>query len=128
MKPMQNRQRDDVALPRLRWRSQGERVGNPLVSPLMGPAMIKEGDILVDHSPSMPVTEDQDMVQAFAPDRTEETLTQRIGLRRLKRGVEQFRVDAADGAFEQHAIFVVIVADQEARTDAGGCRLPDRLG
>ncbi len=76
--------------------------------------MIEEGDIFPDDVLSMPFAEDQDMVQAFAPDRTEEPLTQRIGFRRLEGGVEQFRVDAGNGAFKQHAIFVVIIANQEA--------------
>ena len=75
MKTMENWQPDDLPRRLLRkWRKE-ERFGNLLVSPLMRTTVIEKGHILVDHPSGMPLTEDQAMVQASAPNCTEETLT-----------------------------------------------------
>ncbi len=67
----------------------------------MRPTVIEEGDIFVDHSSGMTLAEDQNMVQAFAANRTEAALTQRIGFRGLERRVQQFGMSASNGAFKQ---------------------------
>jgi hypothetical protein len=75
----------------------------------------------------MTLTEDQDMVQAFAPNCTEETLTQRIGFRGLERCMQQFGVNAGDGAFKQNPVLIVIVANQKTGPDPEARCLPDLL-
>ncbi len=51
--------------------------GNLLTNPVVGSTVIEKGDVLLDHAPGMPFTQDQDMVQAFTPHRAEKTLTNR---------------------------------------------------
>ncbi len=104
MKAIENGQPDD--LPRLLLQRWGKRdgFGNLLVNPLMRTTVIEKGDILADHPSGMSFTEDQHMVQAFAPNTTEETLTQRIGFRGLERCVQQFDVNTSDSAFKQHSV------------------------
>jgi hypothetical protein len=63
------------------WRDI-RRVGNVLVNALMGSAMVKEGDILVEDPPGMALAENQNLIQAFAAKRTEEALTNRVSSRR----------------------------------------------
>ena len=127
MKAMENWQPDD--LPRLLLRKWGkeEWFGNLLLNPLMRTPVIEKSDILVDHPSGMTLTEDQDMVQAFAANCTEETLTQCIGFRGLERGVQQFGVNTGDGAFKQHAVLMVIVANQITRPDPEARCLSDLL-
>lgn len=95
MKAMENWQPDRLPT-LLNWR-KGQWFGNLLVNSLMRPAVIVEGDISPDDEPSMPFAEDQDVVQAFAANRAEETLTQRICFWGLERCVQQFRMNAGDG-------------------------------
>jgi hypothetical protein len=78
MKAMENGQPDDLLRRPLRKRRDQQWFGNLLVNPLMRTTVIEKGDILADHPSGMNSTEDQEMVQAFAPHCTEETLTQRI--------------------------------------------------
>jgi hypothetical protein len=75
MKSMENGQRDDLPGLLLRKLRKEKWFGNLLVNPLMRTTMIEKGDILADHPSGMTLTEDQEMVQAFAPNTTEETLT-----------------------------------------------------
>src|SRR5262245_29192868 len=75
----------------------------------------------------MTLTEDQDMVQAFAPHGTEEALTQRIGFRGLEGCVQQFGVNTSDGAFKQNPILIVIVANQKTGRDPEARCFPDLL-
>ena len=75
MKAMENWQPDDLPRRLVRKRGKEEWFGNLLANPLMRTTVIEKGDILVDHPSGMTLTEDQEMVQAFAPNCTEETLT-----------------------------------------------------
>ena len=89
--------------------------------------MIEKGNILADHASGMALAEDYDVVQAFAANRTEEALTHGIGFRGLKRCLEQFSVNADDRTFKQQPVFVIVIANQEARTDTEGSCLTDLL-
>src|SRR5258708_13231407 len=94
MKAMQNRQTDNLPLFLIwKWRKD-QRFGNVLVNSLIRPTVIEKGDVLVEHPPGMPLAEDHDMVQAFAPNRAAETFTHRIGFRGLKTRVQQFPMHA----------------------------------
>jgi hypothetical protein len=57
--------------------SDGQPFGHLLVNPLMGTAVIEEGNVLVEDPPGMALAENQNMIQAFAANRTEEALTNR---------------------------------------------------
>src|SRR5882672_10675791 len=93
----------------------------------MRTAVIKEGDILPDHPSNMPLAEDQDMIQAFAPNTAKKAFTQRIGTRCLERGMEQFNVSTRDGPFKQQPILVIIVANQKAWPNPEAGRLAHLL-
>jgi hypothetical protein len=72
MKAMENRQPDDLPRLLLETLRKEKWFGNLLVNPLMRTAMIEKGYILAYYSSGMTLTEDQDMVQAFAPNTTGE--------------------------------------------------------
>ncbi len=127
MKAMENGQPDDLPQLLLRKRGKDEWFRSPLINPLMRTTVIEKGDIFPDDAPSMPFAENQDVVQAFTANRAEETLTQRIGFRGLERRMQQFRVNAGDGAFKQHPVLVIVIANQETGTGAEGRRLADLL-
>ncbi len=67
------------------------------------------------------------MVQALAPHGAEETFTQRISFWGLERGVQQFGVNAGNGAFTQHPVLIVIVANQKTGPDPEARCLTDLL-
>ena len=67
------------------------------------------------------------MIQAFAANTAEKTLTHRIGFRRAVERVEQFSMNTGDGVFKQHPVLVIVVANQEARPDTEGRCLADLL-
>ena len=67
----------------------------------MGTAAIEERDIFSDHSLGMMFTEDQNIVQAFAANRTTETFTHRIGTRSLEGRVKEFGVNPGYVVFKQ---------------------------
>ena len=93
----------------------------------MGAAAIEESNIFTDEPSGMAHAEDQDMVKAFTANRAEETFTQRIGFGSAVGRVEQFDVNASNRAFKQHAIFVIVIANQEAGTGTERRRLTDLL-
>jgi hypothetical protein len=81
---------------------------------------LEKTDILANHPSGMTHTEDEDMVQAFAPNTAEEPLTQRMGFRSLERGVQKFTMNTSDGAFKQQPVLIVIVAKQRVEMSISG--------
>jgi len=127
MKAMKNRDRYDLPVLLLEKWGKGRWVGNLLINTLMGTAVIEEFDALVDHPLTMALAEEQDTIQAFAPDAAEKALTQRIGTRSLAGCVEQVNVSTSNGPFKREAILVIIVTNQKAWTKPEGCRLAHLL-
>jgi hypothetical protein len=77
-------------MPRLfGWWCDRQRLRNPLINPLVGTAVIEEGNVLSPHSSGIALAENQDVIHAFAPNTTEKSLTNGVGFWSLKGCVEQ---------------------------------------
>src|SRR5438874_1569454 len=65
--------------PLLRWRLR-ER----LAAPLVRPRPVEVGGVLPEHAAEVALPQDEDVIEALAPDAAEEALAQRIRPRRAK--------------------------------------------
>src|SRR5687767_8928301 len=70
-------------LQNLDWR------GDTLVQPLMRPGLIVKVDIFPRQPSQVPLTEDDEVIEAFATDTAQQPFADRIRLRRGYRGMEQ---------------------------------------
>jgi len=99
---------------RFRWWRGRQRFGYLLIDPLVGTAVVEEGDVLTHNASDVTLAENQDVIQAFASNTTEKALTKRIGFRRLQGRAEQLDMSTRDRSLKLQPIFVIVVADQEA--------------
>jgi hypothetical protein len=90
-----------------RWRDH-QRFGNPLIDPLMGTTVIEEGDVLTHCSSGVTLTENQDVIQAFAPNIAEKALAKCIGSWRLEGRLEQLDVSPRDSPLKLHSVLVIM--------------------
>ena len=59
-----------------------------MTNPLMRPRAVEIRDILCDDTMEMPLTQDENMIQAFASHTADEPLADRISLGDFHRGLE----------------------------------------
>ena len=88
---------------------------------------MKIRDILADDAVEMPLTQDENMIQAFASHTPNEPLADRISLGCLHRGHEHVNLPVLGHSGEASSILLVIVSDQKAWTLGIGRGFPDLL-
>jgi hypothetical protein len=92
------------------YSSQVRRISNT-VDTVMGTRRIEVADIVAHQSSQMTLTENDDMIQTFASDTTDETFARRIGFRCAHGYFENLNM--TNRAREMGAKLVIIVADQK---------------
>jgi hypothetical protein len=71
-------------------------------------------DVLLHDAIGMPFTEDDEVIQTFALETTQEAFADRIGLRRAIGNAENVNACADRNSSKRGPVFTVVVTDQEA--------------
>jgi hypothetical protein len=77
-------------------------------------------DVLLHDAIGMPFTEDDEVIQTFAPETAQEALADRIGLRRAIGSAENFNACSDRNSPKRRPIFTIVVTDQEVWTFSEG--------
>src|SRR5579871_6577377 len=77
--------------------------------------LIEELNIVVDHPPDVLLAENQNMVQTVAPDRANEPFAERVRFGGIQRRVDEFDPETCDRMVKLQPVFVIVIADEEAR-------------
>ncbi len=97
-----------------RWKDYIGWRRDALVQSLMWTCLIEEQAIHMNDSPEMVITQDQNMVQAFAPNGADEPFAACVRFRSIGWRVDEFDPGTRDGAFKLHPILVIVIADEKA--------------
>jgi hypothetical protein len=90
--------------------------------------MVEVRDIFADDAVKMSFTQNEDMIQAFAPHTANEPLADRISLWCFHRGLEHLNLMVPGYSGEAPPILVVMVSDQKAGSLRRESGFPDLLG
>src|SRR4051794_24055918 len=90
--------------------------------------MVKVIHILLQDAPDRGLADEQKMVQALAPDGTEESLAHRIGIRGGDRDFDDLDVSYSGYLGEGWTVLAVIVTDKVFRSITKRSCLPQLLG
>ncbi len=90
--------------------------------------VIEVCDILSDDTIEMSLTQNEDVIKAFASHAANEPLADRIGLRCLHRCFEHLNLTVLGYSGEALPILLIIVSDQKARALSIGRGFPALLG
>lgn len=89
---------------------------------LVRSSVIEIMDVLLHDAKGLLFTEDDEVIQTFALETTQEAFADRIGFRRAIGSAENFNACSDRNSPERRPIFPIVVTDQETRTfPEGSC-------
>jgi len=94
-----------------------------LTDALMRSSVVVVVNVFLHDAIGMPFAQEDEVIQAFAPETAQETFADGIGLRCAIGSAEDFNACPDGNMLERSPIFAVIVADQEAWTFSERCDL-----
>ncbi len=103
------------------------RIWNSLVDALMRPSTVEILHVLAQHTSQMSLTDDHHVVEAVAPNASEQSLANRICTWRFDRCSQHLNRASCCDSLEMRAIFCIIIPDQICRRLTEGCCLTELL-
>ena len=100
MQASQDRERYHRASLAIRTSREDGLFWTPLLNTLMWARLVEVGDILLEYAMEVPFTQDQDVVEAFAPDAAQQSFADRVRTWCLDRRSEYLDPGADCDGFE----------------------------